>query len=120
MSNKNTIIIQKMRKYCDDAVKYSVGLAYEEFTQNELYLTFSVFALSQLGELATKADSSLCERFPQIPWQAMRGIRNRIVHNYDGVQFHILWAVLTENIPELQKQLKDALEALNTEDDLEN
>jgi uncharacterized protein with HEPN domain len=53
-------------------------------------LTFSVFSLSQLGELASKADQELCEKFKDIPWQALRGIRNRIVHDYEGVKFTIL------------------------------
>ena len=116
MSSKDALLLQKMQKYCSDAIKYSAGLAYEGFVQNELYLTFSVFALSQLGELSTKATPNLQQRFPQIPWQAMRGVRNRIVHDYDGIQFHTLWAVLTENIPVLQAQLKDALDVINAGD----
>jgi len=116
MPNKDTLLLQKMQKHCSDAIKYSAGLSYDDFVQNELYLTYSVFSLSQLGELAAKANPNLCQRFPQIPWQAMRGIRNRIVHDYDGVQLRTLWAVLTENIPVLQKQLQDALDALSADE----
>jgi len=115
MSNKSIVVFEKMLKYCDDAVKYSANRSYDEFVHNELHLIFSVFALSQLGELASKVDRSICARYPQIPWQAMRGIRNHIVHDYDGVQFKTLWDVLTKNIPELRIQLKQVIIALTGE-----
>ena len=105
MPNKNAIILQKMLRYCDDAVKYSVGCGYDEFIQNELFLTFSVFSLSQLGELSVQLDRDFVAKYPEIPWQALRGLRNRIVHNYDGVKHTILWDVMTKDIPALKQQL---------------
>ena len=94
-----------MIKYCGDARKYTQGLSYEEFTANELYLTFSVFALSQLGELANRLDGDFYRKYPDLPWQALRGIRNRIVHDYEGVKFQVLWDVITKNIPAFEDQL---------------
>jgi len=113
MLNRNIVILQKMVAYCDDAVKYSKGLSYEAFIENELYLTFSVFSLSQLGELSSKLDQEIREHYPTIPWQALRGIRNRIVHDYDGVKFRILWDVLTKNIEPLKRTLIDVIAELD-------
>jgi len=111
----DAVIIRKMLKYCDDATKYVSGMEYEAFIGNELYLTFTAFALSQLGEMASRFDDSFYERYPQVPWRAMRGMRNRIVHNYDGVQFATLWDVLTHDIPPLRVQLKEILGHVDSE-----
>ena len=54
MSEKDKLILEKMIKYCEDSTKYIKGLDYDAFAVNELVLTFSVFSLSQLGELVTK------------------------------------------------------------------
>ena len=72
------------------------SLEFEEFTNNELYLTFSIFALSQLGEFAAKVSEEMKAEFneipwqdyitayPEIPWFKIKGLRNRIVHDYEG------------------------------------
>lgn len=109
MPGNERVILEKMRKYCGDAMKYAKGLSYEEFAANELYLTFSVFALSQLGELANRAGDDFRRKYPHLPWQAMRGIRNRIVHDYEGVKFRVLWDVITRDIPTLEGQLRELL-----------
>lgn len=112
MPGNERIIFEKMLRYCGDATKYAHGLSYEEFAANELYLTFSVFALSQLGELANRAGDDLRQRYAQLPWQAMRGIRNRIVHDYEGVKFRVLWDVINRDIPKLEGQIRDILQEL--------
>jgi len=83
-------IFGRMLKYCDDAVKYAAGAEYEDFIKNELHLTFSAFSLSQLGEMAGRLGEDFSAKYPQIPWRAIRGMRNRIVHDYDNVTFATL------------------------------
>ena len=64
------VTLEKMLKHCKNASKYAEGISYEEFIQNELFLTFTVFSLSQLGELATVLSNrtECCEQYPQLPW----------------------------------------------------
>ena len=107
MSDKNKIIINKMIKYCDDSVKYIKDMDFESFSKNELVLTFAIFSLSQLGELAAKLDDDVRINNPDIPWNVLKSIRNRIVHDYDGVQYRIIWDALINNIPVLINQLKN-------------
>ena len=106
MSGKNETIIQKMIKYCEDSIKYIDGLDFESFSENELVLTFSIFSLSQLGELASKLEDDMKLAHSEIPWNAVRSIRNRIVHDYDGVQYRIIWDTLKNDIPPLIEKLR--------------
>jgi len=107
MKGKDEIVIEKMIKYCKDSVKYVEGLDYDAFVGNELVLTFSIFSLSQLGELASKLSNELKQQHIEVPWDNLRGIRNRIVHDYDGVQHRIIWDSLKNDIPTLIKQLRN-------------
>ena len=109
MKSKDKIIVGKMIKYCNDSIKYVSDSDFENFSNNELHLTYSVFALSQLGELSTKLDKDFKEKKNAIPWNALRSIRNRIVHDYDGVQHRVLWDTLTNDIPKLITQLEEIL-----------
>lgn len=109
--------LMKMRKHCRNAKKYAQGITFDEFIHNELYLTFTVFSLSQLGEMATvlytRTDS--CDRYPELPWMAMRSMRNHIVHDYDGLLLANIWSTVHDDIPLLEEQLTKILASENIE-----
>jgi len=106
MSGRDKVILRKMIKYCEDSVKYIQCLEFEDFSSNELVLTFSIFSLTQLGELAGKISNEMKTKHLEIPWSALKSIRNKIVHDYDGVQFKIIWDTLVNDIPPLIEKLR--------------
>ena len=106
MNPKNEVIIGKMVKYCEDSVKYIDGLDFESFSANELILTFSIFSLSQLGELVSKLDDEVKLAHSEIPWNAIKSIRNRIVHDYNGIQYRTIWDTLVNDIMPLIEKLR--------------
>ena len=112
MSNeRDIVIINKMIKYCYDAIKYAENVSYEQFVKDERSLVFSVFSLSQLGELVTLLNKDVMNKYSkEIPWKAIKSVRNRIVHNYDGVQYKIIWNILSNEIMPLIESLKKILE----------
>ena len=105
MSGKDKIILGKMVKYCRDSVKYVKGLDFDSFSSDELVLTFSIFSLSQLGELVSGLSDEVKSSHGEIPWNAIKSIRNRIVHDYDGVRYRVIWDTLVNDIPPLIEQL---------------
>ena len=111
------ITIEKMLKHCQNAVKYAQCVSFDEFVQNELYLTFTVFSLSQLGELATILSNltDCCKRYPELPWLAMRSMRNHIVHDYDGLLLTNIWSTVHDDIPVLKEQLAQILQLIDKE-----
>ena len=67
-----------------------------------------VFNRGQLGELCRIVDDAFAAAHPEIPWREMYGLRNRIVHDYEGVNLRLVWEIISEDIP----ALKDTLEKL--------
>ena len=108
-SDKNIIILRKMLKYCDDSRKYAIGKTYDEFISDERSLVFSIFSLSQIGELVTVLDQSITAQYTKIPWGALKSIRNRIVHDYEGTQYKIIWNIIKNEIQPLTAQLQDII-----------
>ena len=107
MNAKDKTVVGKMIKYCEDSIKYIKGLDFESFSANELILTFSIFSLSQLGELLAVLSDEVKTSHGEIPWNAIKSIRNRIVHDYDGVQYKVIWDTLVKDIPPLIERLKN-------------
>jgi uncharacterized protein with HEPN domain len=64
-----------------------------------------VFNLSQIGELVNKLDNEYLSEHNEIPWFKMRGLRNRIVHGYEGVNLNLIWEIIDMDIKILKEQL---------------
>ena len=94
-----------MDGYIDRILSYCKGITYEAFCSNTMLVEACIFNLGQLGELAGKVDPSYQKSAPQIPWRQMSGLRNRIVHDYEGVNLKLIWEVISEDLPALHELL---------------
>ena len=69
------------------------------------------FHLSQIGEISSKVDRAFEEEYPEIPWRQIYGLRNRIVHDYEGVNKQLVWEIISDDLPALRGELEDILKA---------
>ena len=104
---KNKIIVEKILKYISKVLAYTKDTEYDAFISNSILVEACVFNLSQIGELANKIDKDFEESNPSIPWRVMYGLRNKIVHDYEGVNLVLIWDIVKEDLPELNNQLEE-------------
>ncbi len=102
---KNQKIIQKVINYIDSILKYTNDVDYAEFRNNSMMVEACVFNLSRIGELVNKLDKEYISKHHEVPWFKMRGLRNRIVHDYDGVNLNLIWEIIDMDIKILKEQL---------------
>ena len=69
-----------------------------------------VFNLSQMGELVKNVDDEYKKEQLGIPWYQLYGLRNRIVHDYEGVNLKLVWQIIRDDLPSLQLKLEMILE----------
>lgn len=91
---------QKVVKYCEEIESP------DDFLLNSVIVEACVFNLIQTGELANKLDKSFTEKHPGIPWRELYGPRNRITHDYEGVNFILVWDIIKCDLPGLIDKLK--------------
>lgn len=116
MTGRDRIILQKISGYIRDAISFTAGTDFELFMQDRKTISASAFVLGQIGELARNLSNEAQADNAQIPWKNIRGMRNRIIHDYENIDLAILWRTLTKNLPELLTLLDDILEKEATED----
>ena len=102
---RDKIIVDKMLRYADKVCAYCKDMSYKEFRGNELLVEACVFNLSQIGELVSKMNDTFREENRQIAWEEIYGLRNRIVHDYEGVNLRLIWEIIAEDIPALRREL---------------
>lgn len=116
MKSKDRIIIQKIIGYINDIEKYVEGLEARDFFDDKKTMTACAFSVSQIGELAKELDTETTNKYTDIPWNGIKGMRNRIVHDYENVDLSVLWGTIKESLPDLKDKLKDIL--LNERDSI--
>ncbi len=89
-------------------VRHMKNTTREELCRNELLLDSMLFRLIQISENAKKLSEVYTSAHPDIPWLAMSGLRNRIVHDYGSVDLSIIYTTLKDDIPELLTLLSDS------------
>ena len=73
-------------------------------------LRFAVVrAIEILGEAAARVSEETRAATPEIPWGAIVGMRNRLIHGYFNIDIAIVWKTVTDEIPELTKKLRALL-----------
>lgn len=104
---KNKTIVEKILKYISKVLDYTKEIEYDTFINNSILVEACVFNLSQIDKLANKIDKEFEESNSSIPWRVMYGLRNKIVHDYEGVNLVLIWDIVKEDLPELNSQLEE-------------
>lgn len=110
MKDKEYVSIQKMIAYIEKALKYTNKVTFEEFSNNEEKIDATVFAISQVGELVKNIENETMKKYFNIPWVIIKNLRNKIVHDYDGIKLDVIWDILQEDLIELKHNLNQILE----------
>jgi uncharacterized protein with HEPN domain len=90
-------------------LRTSAGLDKATFVHDETIKRASVRSLEIIGEAVKQIPDSLRQRYPAIEWRAIAAMRDRLIHGYFGVDYDIVWDVITAKIPILDAEIKRLL-----------
>jgi len=94
-------------EYLEEA---SRGLSREEFLGDQTLRRAFSRSLEIVGEATKKVPDAFRERHPDVEWRAMAGMRDRLIHDYFGVDYEIVWDVVETKIPKLRRQIEALLD----------
>ena len=92
------------------ALEFVKGMDYECFLQDDKTVYAVVRALEILGEATKRIPVEIRDRFPEIPWRSMAGIRDKLIHNYVSVNLEVVWKTATEDLPPLLLQIQRVID----------
>ncbi len=101
----NKIYINHIHEAIEKIEKYTQNETYESFIKNDMALDAVIRELGIIGEAAFNIDGKFQEEHSQISWGQMIGMRNRLIHEYFGVNPKIVWDTCQKDLKELKRQL---------------
>lgn len=116
MKNKEYMSIKKMIEYCEKAIRYTKGCTFDTFCNNEEKVDATIFAISQIGELVKNISKDTMNKYPHIDWIIIKNLRNKIVHDYEGIKLNFIWDIITEDIPQLKADLEEIIKKTDNND----
>ena len=111
MNDRDIEIIKKMMKYCSD-IEYLMDKYHSDIYVFKTDISFQYacnMCIIQIGELVSRLSDEFLEQYRQIPWHAIKAMRNLHAHDYDRVDLDIVWNTLQEDIPDLKRQLESMI-----------
>ena len=103
--DKDSIRLRHMRDAAREAIELTREKSRADLDRERLLNLAMVRLMEIVGEAAARVSPEFRAGHPEIPWPLIVGLRNRLIHGYDSVDFDILWAVLTADLPPLVADL---------------
>ena len=111
MLKDDTVYFGHMLEIAQKATVKASGISKKHFDTNEDVQLVLAHLVQIIGEAAAQVSEQGRTAHSEIPWREITGTRNKIVHDYMGVDFDVVWEIVTRDLPPLARMLERILEA---------
>ena len=94
--------LKKIKKYMD-------RMTFEDFLKDDKTIDACVRNFEIIGEVSSKIDEDFKLLHPEIKWNRMKGLRNRLIHDYSGIDYELVWNIISEYLDDLENQIQKIL-----------
>jgi uncharacterized protein with HEPN domain len=95
------LLLEDILESCERILEYTNGISFEEFASDNRTVDAVIRNFEIIGEASNLLPDEIKEKYPELDWYRIRGFRNRIVHDYFGVDLQIVWKITREQISHL-------------------
>ena len=109
MKKDNLVYIEHIQECIQKIVLYTKDIKQDEFLSNSMVSDAVIRNLEIIGEAVKQISDDFKTKYPAVEWKKIAGMRDKLIHDYIGVDLWAVWAVVIENIPELNTRVSDIL-----------
>jgi uncharacterized protein with HEPN domain len=105
MSRETRLYLDDIVACCDKIGRYTVGLSFEAFRDSDIVIDAVARNLELIGEASKAVPDDLRNRYVDVPWRKMAGLRDVIVHGYFRVDVRLLWDIVERDVPTVRHKI---------------
>jgi len=109
MSKDDTVFLKHILDAIDLISSYLKGKNYEEFEDNRMLQDAVIREIEIMGEATKNLSLEFRNKYSEIPWRQIAGMRDKLIHGYFGVDLGAVWDTATKDIPLLKEKLLEIL-----------
>jgi uncharacterized protein with HEPN domain len=99
--------ISDLVEACEDILSFTRGMSYSDFARDKKTVNAVIRSLEVIGEATKKLPVSFRDSYPDVPWKRMAGMRDKLIHEYFGVDRQMVWQVVERHIPDILPLVKE-------------
>lgn len=113
MSNRTPdLLLEDILNSGEKILSYTNNLTFEQFLHDDKTMDAVIRNFEIIGEAANRLTDEFRDAHPLVDWHRIRGFRNRIVHDYMGIDYKIVWNIKEDFLPLFIEQIKSILQKL--------
>lgn len=112
MYNNPAQLLEDIQYCIEKVLAYTHGMTYDSFANDDKTIDAVIRNFEIIGEVATKLPDNFKETNMEVDWFQIRGMRNRIVHDYRNVNLIIIWETIENDLPPLKIKISNILKRL--------
>lgn len=109
MKDKEINAIIQMIQYINKTYIYLGSYEFDDFCKDEKTQDAIIFNISQIGEATKNLSDYTIKKYNNIEWNVIKGLRNRIVHDYSGINLKNIWYIIENDLKPLKRDLNKIL-----------
>jgi uncharacterized protein with HEPN domain len=109
MNSRDRASLLDITKAARLALEFVAGISQQEFDCDKKTQSAVLYQIAILGEAVKRLSIEFRGNYPDIPWTAMAGMRDKLVHDYEGVDVERVWLTLQSSIPNLLQSIMPLL-----------
>ena len=103
-------LLRHIAEALEKILRHTKGKTFNQIYDDENLYDAIIRRFEIMGEASTKISQGTREKYSELPWREMTGMRNRLIHNYFDIDSTILWNTIKDSLPDLQVLLKSVIE----------
>jgi len=115
MSKRSNIdLLKDILESVEKILHYTAGMSFETFASNELVKDAVLRNFTIIGEAANSLGEDFYEQFSEVEWRLVINFRHRVVHHYFGVDEQVVWEIVEDDLPRLERKINEIIAKIET------